>query len=80
MLTKMITSGTIGIFGDALCQSMEIGYFKSGKKFDIQRTATFGLVGTVYVAPMLHVHYSYILPYFVPKAGSVAAIKKLAID
>ena len=38
------------------------------------------MIGTFYVAPILHVSYSKVLPYLVPEATAVGAVKKLAID
>lgn len=37
-------------------------------------------MGTFFVAPLLHVNYSYILPRLVPEISAVGALKKLAID
>lgn len=92
VLTKMLTSGTIGALGDILCQSMEkckvyiliiasIDYNKGEKTtFSFKRTQTFFIMGTFFVAPILHMSYSKILPYLVPEATAKGALKKLAID
>jgi hypothetical protein len=37
-------------------------------------------MGTFFIAPILHVSYSKILPYLVPEATAVGALKKLALD
>jgi hypothetical protein len=37
-------------------------------------------MGTFYVAPILHVSYSKILPYLVPELTATGALKKLAVD
>ena len=38
------------------------------------------MIGTFYVAPILHISYSKVLPWLVPETSAVGAIKKLAID
>ena len=78
LATKMVTSGVLGFLGDGICQQFE------GKEFSLKRCATFGAVGAFYIGPMLHMNYSYILPYLVPEvAGASAgmlAVKKLMFD
>eukprot|EP00347_Sterkiella_histriomuscorum_P004588 403359893 len=37
-------------------------------------------MGGCYLAPVLHIHYSYVLPYFVPQMSPIGVIKKLIID
>ena len=48
--------------------------------FNFNRTKTFFIMGTFYVAPILHVSYSKILPYLVPELTATGALKKLALD
>ena len=50
------------------------------KKFDVKRTAIFTSVGFFYVAPMLYINYSKILPALVPASASYGALKKLLFD
>jgi protein Mpv17 len=50
------------------------------KDYNFSRTKTFFIMGTFYVAPILHVSYSKILPALVPEVSAVGAVKKLAID
>lgn len=50
------------------------------KDYNFNRTKTFFVMGTFYVAPILHVSYSKILPSLVPEVSAVGAVKKLAID
>ena len=50
------------------------------KTYEFQRTKTFFLMGTFFIAPILHVNYSYLLPYMVPNVTPMGAIQKLAID
>ena len=50
------------------------------KDYNFNRTKTFFMMGTLYVAPILHVSYSKILPALVPEVTAVGALKKLAID
>ena len=38
------------------------------------------LLGSLYIAPILHVHYTYLLPYFVPSVSPIGVAKKLLID
>jgi protein Mpv17 len=37
-------------------------------------------MGTFFVAPILHVSYSKILPWLVPEVTAAGALKKLAVD
>ena len=46
----------------------------------MNRTRTFFIMGTFYVAPILHVMYSRVLPALVPEVTAVGAVKKLLID
>ena len=59
-------------------------HFKDGskekKEFNFTRTRTFFIMGTFFVAPILHVSYSKILPRLVPEVTPIGAIKKLALD
>jgi hypothetical protein len=48
--------------------------------YNFGRTRTFFIIGTLYVAPILHVLYSRILPALVPELSTVGAIKKLLVD
>ena len=76
LATKMITSAVIGFGGDVLCQGLERHFSnqhkekaherKSWREHNWWRTYVFTTIGLIYVAPMLHVHYSKILPFFVP--------------
>ena len=50
------------------------------KDYNFNRTKTFFMMGTLYVAPILHVSYSKILPALVPEVTAVGALKKLALD
>lgn len=50
------------------------------KDYNFNRTKTFFVMGTFYVAPILHVSYSKILPALVPEVSPVGAVKKLALD
>ncbi|CDW91795.1 mpv17 pmp22 family protein [Stylonychia lemnae] len=79
LVTKMITSGAIGAFGDLLCQTFE-NRTKKEKSYNLQRTKSFFLTGTFFIAPLLHLSYSIVLPRLVPELTTVGAIKKLALD
>ncbi len=60
-----------------------IEFVKQGEakhSFNFNRTKTFFIMGTFYVAPILHVSYSKILPYLVPEITATGALKKLALD
>lgn len=50
------------------------------KAYNFERTKTFFMMGTFYVAPILHMSYSKILPYLVPELTAAGALKKLALD
>ena len=53
---------------------------KENKGYNLQRTKSFFLIGTFFVAPILHMNYSKIYPLLVPEATTAGALKKLAID
>eukprot|EP00347_Sterkiella_histriomuscorum_P017585 403348773 len=76
----MLTSGLIGGFGDVLCQGLENSISKEKKAYNFHRTKTFFIMGTFFVAPLLHMSYSHILPRLVPEISATGAIKKLALD
>ncbi len=82
LLTKMATSGVISFFGDMLCQKIEGQFLKKKTEdgFNWHRAYVFTTIGTFYVAPVLHVHYSYVLPYLVPTVTTTGALLKLAFD
>lgn len=48
--------------------------------FNWTRTRNFALMGTLYSAPILHVHFSKLLPYIAPKASPLGCAKKLFVD
>lgn len=60
LLTKMITSGVLFSFGDAITQIV----IDKKPKFDFGRNLNLFLVGTTYVGPLLHLWYCKILPSF----------------
>ena len=78
----MVTA--LGIFGvgDVLCQS--ISKKEEQKGIDFRRMAIFAGVGMFYFAPLLHAHYSYILPAIAPVTPNVnmtvLATKKVLFD
>ena len=94
IMSRCFTAGAISLLGDSLCQKIEksfkyyLRFFPiilrflddKTKKFDYKRTATFTSVGFFYVAPMLYMNYSFILPTLVPATARYATIKKVAID
>ena len=68
--TKMVTSGTISLFGDAACQTLENRGTNKGR--DWFRTAKFGAIGLLYMGPILHFNYSKVLTTIVPvEAGKI---------
>ena len=48
--------------------------------FDFKRTATFSFVECFYVAPLMYINYSFILPRLVPATARYITFKKVAID
>lgn len=74
LVTKGITSGLIVGFGDIMCQ---LGIEKS--EFDVKRALRMGFLGTVLVAPALHVWYGF-LHRTIPAQTSIGALKRLAMD
>ena len=48
--------------------------------FDLKRTGRFGLIGTFYIAPMLHGAYSKVYPYFFARTDFISTVKKVAMD
>ena len=75
LITKCTTSAAINFVGDAISQRIE-----SKKKFDVRRSAIFTSLGFFYVAPLLHLNYTKILPSLVPAGTKFGALKKLAFD
>ena len=49
-------------------------------KFNAKRTLQFGTMGFFYVAPMLHLNYTKILPAIAPSGVKYEVLKKLAFD
>lgn len=49
-------------------------------KFNLHRTQTFAILGTFYVAPVLHIMYTKVLTRLVPHAKGIKALKKVVID
>uniref|UniRef100_A0A7S3FWA6 Mpv17-like protein n=1 Tax=Strombidium rassoulzadegani TaxID=1082188 RepID=A0A7S3FWA6_9SPIT len=82
LLTKSLTCGALNMVGDTLSQTLEkrVKPEKREKGFDFKRNLIFGAIGSFYIAPLLHVHYSKFLPYVVPDGTKYGALKKLAID
>ena len=50
------------------------------KPFDWVRAIKFSSLGVFYIAPMLYLNYSIILPRLVPAKSSYATLKKVLID
>ena len=79
--TKAITSAGICGAGDLLCQNITK---EEGTSINFKRAGIFSLVGLVYIGPILHVNYSYMLPTIVPHCAKtpshIMAAKKLLFD
>ena len=58
---------------------IDLGHDKK-KGIDLKRTLVFSGMGVFYIGPALHIHYSKILPFFVPSTASFGAVRKLIID
>ena len=79
----MVTTGILSGSGDIGCQ-----YITREKNqaswFNLRRFTTFCSVGIFFVAPGLHLNYSYLLPRIVPEvagqAKHIMALKKLTFD
>ena len=88
LLTKCLTAAALNMGGDMICQKIEksksttltIAAYNPEKEYSVKRTAQFGLVGFAFVAPMLHLNYTKILPTLVPEGTKHMALKKLAFD
>ena len=90
--TKMTTSGTIAFFGDIMCQYMENSIYhlvkfnleyqitKDKQKWNWTRTRNFTLMGTFFSAPLLHLHFSKLLPWVSPQMSMRGCVKKLFVD
>lgn len=48
--------------------------------FNLTRTRNFVIMGTFFSAPILHIHFSKLLPMIAPKATAMGCIKKLFVD
>eukprot|EP00347_Sterkiella_histriomuscorum_P009534 403340840 len=81
LVTKMITSGALGGIGDVLCQYMEQKYkLSESKGWNWQRTSNFMMMGCFFSAPILHIHFSKLLPLIAPLQTRAHAFKKLFVD
>ena len=81
IFTKCMTASGINVLGDGICQLLQKKQKNElGTPFDWKRSATFGTMGFFYVAPMLHMNYSFILPSLVPATAKLATLKKVCID
>src|SRR4051812_40156674 len=66
LITKSITCGFIVGLSDFCCQKIEINIMKKGTSINIKRVlkqASFGFL----FAPLLHFHYSKLLPTLFPE-------------
>ncbi|CDW84001.1 peroxisomal membrane protein 2 [Stylonychia lemnae] len=80
-LTKMATSGTLGAVGDLLCQYLEKKYqISQTNEWNVKRTFNFAAMGAFFSAPILHFHFTKLLPFIAPKKSSMALSKKLIVD
>lgn len=83
LLTKGISSGLIAGGGDFLCQTaIEARSSRPNTataSYDIMRTVRFTILGTVVVAPFVHVWYAF-LNKAVPGVAAVAVSKRVALD
>ena len=77
ILTKCSTAAAISCLGDVICQTIDK---KKDEKYDIKRNVQFSSIGFFFVAPMLHLNYSKILPFLFPSGVKYEALKKLAFD
>jgi hypothetical protein len=85
LLTKSITSGTIGAFGDCVCQFLSTG---SGKELeqtsnhDWHRTARFFIMGSLWVAPITNHWYTVLSTRIFPgqKRTISLVLKRLVVD
>ncbi len=89
--TKMVTSGTLAAFGDTFCQYMEnskrlidsllLEYeITNHQEWNWKRTRNFTLMGTFFSAPLLHLHFSKLLPWVAPQVNAAGLAKKLLVD
>lgn len=76
IITKVLTSMLLGLFGDFCCQKLE-----GKKKNDIHRLFIFSLIQGLYVAPAVHYWFSYLSNLaFLPVAKVQRALTMMAID
>lgn len=74
LTTKCVTSGVLAFASDAACQKIDKAYISKGKKpYDYERTARFTFLGTVYMAPILHVWYGFLMSSFIGTGALVTA-------
>lgn len=65
LMTKMLTSGVLFSFGDAITQLgtvFLISVIDKKPKIDLKRNLNLFLVGSTYVGPLLHLWYCKLLP------------------
>ena len=82
--TKAITTSLLCGLGDQICQHIENKIEGNRSRLDLKRSLKFSLLGLVYIAPITHFNFSYVLPAIAPLAKGVSAttvaLKKVAFD
>lgn len=74
LTTKMISAGIVASCGDVLSQKVRAHRAKQAFSWDMIRTAKFGFLGFIYIAPLTHVWYGWLL-----KQSPGTSLKSVAI-
>ena len=77
--TKSATAGIIAGTSDVISQKLQEKYL-GNHEYSLGRTIQYASVGAFWVTPLIHMHYSYILPYLFPGTSMQVGIMKMVFD
>jgi hypothetical protein len=77
--TKMLSAAFLAFWGDVLSQKVRSVRTKKDFQWDIERTAKFGFLGFIFIAPLTHIWYGYLLRKY-PGTTMKSVITRVAID
>jgi hypothetical protein len=80
LATKSITSAVLVGLGDLLSQGIEMWLKDKAQVPDLQRISTMAIFGGVYVGPLLHYWYTFVLGRYFPSPSFLTVLKKTILD
>lgn len=80
LLTKSLTCSILLSVGDAVSQVLDMWNHRELHRLDAKRLGTMAVFGGVYLGPVLHVWYSFVLGRCFPVPGLLTAAKKTVMD